>query len=393
MDTQTDTANPNNEPGRFTIPGQPLATRMLGQVLDSGRLSRAYLFLGPAGTGKRVAAECFAHVILGGDIHRIQERIHPDLVWIEPTVKVGKNLVPYSEVAAKGDANPAKAVVRIEQIRAIQTRSRLQPLEADRTVVVIEADRLQESSANALLKVVEESGPTLFILIATQRPLATITSRCQVIPFHPVSLTEHQRILSAECPAANHPLLVKLTLGRPTETIKAYRALQPLCETLKPLLNTATSATSLMEAASQISALPITTQTWLLRIAQWQYATEQPAVLEQVQTALQALQSYVSPLLVWDVFLGYGAIPILPDLQAEEIPDTAGVAGDEWGETWAAEGSNNEQLSLAIAPPQSIRKQQSGQQRAVGQSTQKTRTKETSATRPQTGETVIPLFG
>src|SRR3954447_10273096 len=70
---------------------QPQARVALGAALASTP-SHAFLFHGPAGTGKRTAARAFAAELLAeGDAdpdgvrHRVQAGTHPDLTWVKPT--------------------------------------------------------------------------------------------------------------------------------------------------------------------------------------------------------------------------------------------------------------------------------------------------------------------
>ena len=70
---------------------QPQARVALAAALASGP-SHAYLFHGPAGSGKRTVARAFAAELLAeGDSdpdsarHRVMAGTHPDLTWVKPT--------------------------------------------------------------------------------------------------------------------------------------------------------------------------------------------------------------------------------------------------------------------------------------------------------------------
>ena len=69
------------------------------------------------------------------------------------------------------------------------TRAQRRPLESSRQVLVVTDVHLAVKAAPALLKTVEEPPPaTVFVLLADDLPptLATIVSRCVLVPFDPV---------------------------------------------------------------------------------------------------------------------------------------------------------------------------------------------------------------
>ena len=81
------------------------------------------------------------------------------------------------------------ASLDIDEARSIVTRAQRRPLESSRQVLVVTDVHLAIKSAPALLKTVEEPPPaTVFILLADDLPptLATIVSRCVLVPFDPV---------------------------------------------------------------------------------------------------------------------------------------------------------------------------------------------------------------
>ena len=88
------------------IPEQAEAKRLLEAALADGP-AHAYLFHGPAGVGKRPAAQALAGALLG-DPRRVDGRTHPDLHVTE----------------ALG------AMIRIDEIRALHHDLHLRPFEA-----------------------------------------------------------------------------------------------------------------------------------------------------------------------------------------------------------------------------------------------------------------------
>jgi DNA polymerase III subunit delta' len=87
-----------------------------------------------------------------------------------------------------------KRVLRVEQMRQIEREANFRPFEGNARIFLIdEADKLNDASANALLKVLEEPPRTSHLILITSRPamlLPTILSRCQMIRFSPLSPAE-----------------------------------------------------------------------------------------------------------------------------------------------------------------------------------------------------------
>jgi DNA polymerase-3 subunit delta' len=149
------------------IPEQPEAKRLLEAALAEGP-AHAYLFHGPAGVGKRQAAHAFAGTLLD-DPRRVDGRTHPDLHVTE----------------ALG------AMIRIDEIRALHHDLHLRPFEADRRVyLILDADRMNDDAAAALLKDLEEPPAyATIVLVADElgKLPETIRSRCQLVPFRRLS--------------------------------------------------------------------------------------------------------------------------------------------------------------------------------------------------------------
>jgi DNA polymerase-3 subunit delta' len=90
-------------------------------------------------------------------------------------------------------------VLRVEQMRQIEKEANFRPFEGKARVFLIdEADKFNDASANALLKVLEEPPRTSHLILITARPamlLPTILSRCQMIRFSPLTPDEIERHL------------------------------------------------------------------------------------------------------------------------------------------------------------------------------------------------------
>jgi DNA polymerase-3 subunit delta' len=153
----------------------------------------AYLFVGPAGTGKLAAARAFAATLLcpnGGDgtcdvCRRVLAGVHPDLVVIE---RQGASIL-------------------VDDAREISRVAFRSPTEGDRKVIVLTEFHLVDKAGPALLKTIEEPPPsTVFVILAEQVPeeLVTIASRCCRIDFGPIPTDQLAAVLEVEgvAPAA-----------------------------------------------------------------------------------------------------------------------------------------------------------------------------------------------
>jgi DNA polymerase-3 subunit delta' len=164
------------------VPGQDEAMAFLERA--AGRPGHAYLFAGPEGSGKKLAAAGFTAALVcreGGcgecrDCRLALADRHPNVVLVEPE---GRDIRVGDGVDDHGTA------------RWVMARAHLTAPEPTRKVFRIEqADRLTEEAADVLLKVIEEPPPETVFLLSSARPdelPETIRSRCQTVAFHPLA--------------------------------------------------------------------------------------------------------------------------------------------------------------------------------------------------------------
>ena len=161
------------------IAGHEAQQAELRAMLREGRLPHALLFVGERGIGKKLCARVLAAAILCGretpcgqcaNCKAMNLGAHPDYYELVPE--------------ARGKSAP---IIRIEEMRSMQTTVSRSAVQADRRVVLIDdAEAMNEAAANSLLKTLEEpAGDVTFILIARSRSalLDTIVSRCIPISF------------------------------------------------------------------------------------------------------------------------------------------------------------------------------------------------------------------
>ena len=168
------------------------ALNTLRRALSSGKVHHAYLFAGPPGVGKHMAAQELTkalNCLEGGpdacDVCRacrkIDKHVHPDV--FEMTLPETRKTIP------------------VDAVRDVERRFAVRPHEGRAKVVIIDpADKMTEAAANALLKTLEEPGPGRFLILITHRLsslLQTVRSRCQVVRFNALPEQTVQEILQA----------------------------------------------------------------------------------------------------------------------------------------------------------------------------------------------------
>ncbi len=304
--------------------GQVQAVTLLRRVVQQQRIAPGYLFVGPAGTGKSLAAMGFAQLLLRSkpgqllvqDVvlaRRIRDRNHPDLLWIEPTYSHQGKLLTATEAAKAGLKRKSPPRIRLPQIREIARFLSRPALEAERAVVVIDqGEKMAEGAANALLKTLEEPGRATLILMAPdpQALLPTLISRCQSIPFRRLNSEQMAQVLTQ---TGHEEILQSMELmaiaqGSPGRAIDSWQQMQALpAELLARLDRPPTRTHSALEIARDINqTLETETQLWLLDYLQhryWQYGLSQVSDLAALEKAREYLLAYVQPRLVWEVTL------------------------------------------------------------------------------------------
>ena len=174
------------------------------RALARGKLASTFLFVGPAGIGKRAFALKLAQSVLCERVP--EERLAPcgecpscRQVWagshpdeIVASKPADKSFIPVELLI--GDAEHRMRAGLCYDIA-------LKPYSGRRKVAIIDdADYLNKEGANCLLKTLEEPPPkSLLILIGTseQRQLPTIRSRCQIVRFQPLPEQDVAELLLA----------------------------------------------------------------------------------------------------------------------------------------------------------------------------------------------------
>ena len=154
---------------------------ILQSAVKRDRIAHAYLFHGMEGIGKRTVAAAFAKALLCSHADgidscdrcpsclKIDHGNHPDVLIVE----------------ADG------AFIKVQAVREMMNAMVYRPTEGGKRIFIVDdADKMNATAANALLKTLEEPTPANILILVTSRPQQlpmTILSRCQPLRFQPLS--------------------------------------------------------------------------------------------------------------------------------------------------------------------------------------------------------------
>jgi len=157
------------------VAGQFHIVKTLQNTLDNQKLTHAYLFTGPRGTGKTTMAKLFAKALncdegIGHQCNRcenclsLNQNAHPDIIEIDAASNNG-----------------------VDEVRELIDKVKYSPIKGRYKVYIIDEVHMMTPGAfNALLKTLEEPPAHVIFILATTEPhkvLPTIVSRCQRFDF------------------------------------------------------------------------------------------------------------------------------------------------------------------------------------------------------------------
>ena len=199
--------------------GQDKAKQFLARTLSGDRLPHGFLFKGPGGVGKRMFALGLAAAVnckedeagkacgRCSSCRKFHSGNHPDFSVVSPD----------------------KGAIKIDQIRGLIKAISYPPYESSMRVVVLEdVHTMRREAANSLLKTLEEppAGNLLILTADSSRDLlATLNSRCQVVPFTALTRKDTCAILTAQdIGETDARVLARLSEGSPGVALTLHKA-------------------------------------------------------------------------------------------------------------------------------------------------------------------------
>lgn len=222
--------------------GQKKQIEKLRRAVQTARLPNAYLFIGPEGIGKdAIALELAKTLNCLSPTAKVQaeacgecdsciafdELRHPNLEYVFPVEGIllrevsesGKEkekqeeaLWQYKQLFMEKRRNPyfkmqmEKSMgILAEQIEELIRKAQVRPEQGMRIYLISQAERMNTTAANRLLKILEEPPSFVLFILTTSRPdavLPTIVSRCQPVRF---SMLQPEEMLEHLAPLATTP--------------------------------------------------------------------------------------------------------------------------------------------------------------------------------------------
>ncbi|HEY5501195.1 MAG TPA: DNA polymerase III subunit gamma/tau, partial [Candidatus Humimicrobiaceae bacterium] len=165
------------------IVGQEDIVKTLKNALKTGRLSHAYLFCGPRGTGKTTTARIFAKAIncenKGTDKNNV-EPCNTCESCISITNGSNVDIIEFDAASHRSVKDADDLTTRVSYLPSILKK---------KIYIIDEVHMLSTDAFNALLKTIEEPPEHVIFILATTEPnkvIPTILSRCQRFNFKPI---------------------------------------------------------------------------------------------------------------------------------------------------------------------------------------------------------------
>lgn len=205
----------------MNIIGHQKERERLCRIVQEGKVSQSYVFVGPQGVGKSLCALEFASLLTGkADFAPSEHTPHPlDVLIVKPERETKRGVTKEKNIP-------------IETIREALAFLGSFPIHGRYRVVIIEeAHKLSQAAQNALLKTLEEPQSTAVIILVTHdigSLVPTIVSRTERVRFSTVAAQEIEHGMHTLFPG-NKQLAIEpffYSIGRPGMIVRAARSPQ-----------------------------------------------------------------------------------------------------------------------------------------------------------------------
>ncbi len=183
-------------------------------AFNTGRMHHAWLISGPRGVGKATLAWRIARFLLSQPVEQDDgglfgdAPVAPTTLDIEPDTPVYRRSAQLAEprlclIRRAYDAKKGRhaAQISVEEVRKLGAFFHMSATDGGRRVVIVDsADEMNGSSANALLKMLEEPPKNAVLLLVSHQPsrlLPTIRSRCRALRLGTLGANDVQQALDA----------------------------------------------------------------------------------------------------------------------------------------------------------------------------------------------------
>ncbi|MFC1956128.1 DNA polymerase III subunit gamma/tau, partial [Chloroflexota bacterium] len=208
------------------VVGQEQVTQTLLNALASSRVSHAYLFCGPRGTGKTSTGRILSKAVNCLTNNGAGEPCNTCSMCQAVTEGRALDIIEVDAASNRG----------IDEIRDLREKTNYAPNQARHKVYIIdEVHMLTKEASNAVLKTLEEPPPHVIFILATteaHKVLPTIISRCQRFDFRRISQADVVAKLTHICSTEGiqiEPEALKLVARAATGSLRdAENVLQQL---------------------------------------------------------------------------------------------------------------------------------------------------------------------
>ncbi|KYG63015.1 DNA polymerase III subunit delta' [Bdellovibrio bacteriovorus] len=171
----------------FVLGHQDIIAKLVASF-EQGKPGQTYLFVGPAGIGKKLTAKGLAQALACPQSPRGCGKC-PSCFRMAQGTHEGLKII-----------EPSGAQIKMEQAREVIEFLSLKSLSGNRVIIIDQAQNLNPQAANSLLKTLEEPPEgTFFFLIAPSVAglMQTIRSRSRIVQFKPLTSEDLQKKVKA----------------------------------------------------------------------------------------------------------------------------------------------------------------------------------------------------